>query len=97
MYTLILNETNFQINSFGRNTYFQEDGSYTSNGYMNFVNSNNLAATLHALAQEPITSLIIKLNNEVVYNAGEINARIQSIDENLNGDTMNINLNIQFH
>jgi len=76
MYTLYLNEFAFIINSFSRNTYFQEDGGFTSNGYFNLNNVGDVIANLHALAQDTITSLIIKKEENTLYDAGEINAKI---------------------
>jgi len=97
MYTIFLNETFFTINNFSRNTYFQDDGTFTSNGYFNLNNTNDVVASLHALAQDSITSLVIKRGENTIYDAGEIDAKIQSIDENLNMDEVNINVNIKFN
>ena len=94
MNTMILNDVSFPVAYFSRQTHF--DGqALSSNAYINLTAPFDAQAII-ALGQETITSLIIKHDNETIYELNDIEARIVSFDENLNENTINANINIQF-
>lgn len=94
MATIILNETPFTVFGFNRNTTFNDD-SITSYAYFNIAYNNS--ADLFTLAENPITSLVIKnSNNEAIYTLSNINAVISNIDEILSNEDMVVNVNLQF-
>ena len=95
MITLTLNNTTFNLNSFSRTTYFDGE-TITSNGYVNVANEGTAIADLHDLAEEDITSFIIKKDNTTIYDTGTINAHFSSIEESLNNDDIYIGANIKF-
>lgn len=95
MATIILNETPFTIYTFGRNTIYNDNTMYSS-AYMS-VAYNEASAALYTLAENHITSLVIKnSSNEVIYNLSNIDAIITNIDENLSEDSISVNVNLQF-
>lgn len=95
MATIVLNDTSFNLNSFGHNTVFGNE-TITSYAYFNMEYGNNYD-TLYALAENPITSLSIKnSSDEVIYSLSDINALITNIDASLTGEFMTINVNLQF-
>lgn len=94
MKQILLNNLQFNLISFNRNTNLNNE-NISSNAYFTLVGN---AGNVHSLWQTPITSLIIKnSDDEVIYDAGEIDAYLNSIDEVLNEETMNINVNILFN
>lgn len=96
MATIILNETSFALNTFNRNTNFSND-SINSYAYFS-INYDNSAEALYELGESTITSIVIKNSmNETIYELNNINAKINSIDENLNGEEIYVNVNIQFN
>lgn len=95
MAKVYMNHAIIEIDTFNRNTYFN-DNIMTSTGYIGISDQHVTAASLHSLAEETITSFQIKNGEDVIYDAGEIEAHITSIDESLMGDRMHTNINIQF-
>lgn len=97
MVKLVFNTNNeFNVTAFNRNTTFNGE-EISSSAYCNITYTSENSATLHELALSPITSIQIKKDNEVIYDAGNITARITYIDETLNTDFIAINLNLQFN
>lgn len=95
MIKIVLNNEEFEISAFNRNTYIS-DGNVISRAYVTLANTANAVSDVHALAAATITSLLIKNEEETIYNAGTINAHISSIDESLVGTAINVGLNIEF-
>ena len=95
MVNIIFNgEHTYELNSFTRDTTFNfTDDTMTSTAYMNLKDTD---AQLEALGHSVITSLQIKVNDEVIYSLPEITAHITNLNESLMGDTMTTNLNISF-
>lgn len=97
MAKIILNNEEFDFNGYNRNTYFHDD-SISSTAYISDLRSIDLANRLKTLSQTTITSLQITVNNEVIYNLADIDAKMTSMDEAFNGvDTINTNVNLQFN
>ena len=84
---LILNENyEFIIQSFNRNTYNQ-DGRLVSTIYVTLANpTSQILEQLRALAMYTIEDLMIKVDDETVYQLQDIEARINSIEESLGDD-----------
>lgn len=95
MIKIILNNEEFEISAFNRNTYIS-DGNIISRAYVTLADTANLTSDVHSLASIRLTSLIIKNGEDIIYDAGTINAHIASIDESLVGTAINIGLNIEF-
>ena len=97
MATMIFNNTlEFEFYDYSRNTYFNGE-SVTSDGYVNNIQGANIAAELDDFADEPITSIQIKKDDEVIYNLTDIDARLTSINEGYNGDRMYTNIALHFN
>lgn len=93
MTTIKLNNTEFEVESYNKNTYFTgENIMSNANCSIKVVDMN----TLNALVPVAITSIQIKYDNNIIYNLTDVNAKIDSINEYLNGDHMNTNVNFTF-
>ena len=92
MNTIKFNNAEFEVESYSKTTYF--NNALSSNASCSII--TNDIDTLNALAIEPITSLQILHEGEVIYNLHDINAKIDSINEYLNGNRMNINVSLNF-
>lgn len=95
---LILNENyEFIIQSFNRNTYNQ-DGRLVSTIYVALANpTSQILEQLRALAMYTIEDLMIKVDDETVYQLQDIEARINSIEESLGDDgVMRTSFNMTF-
>ena len=93
MNTIKLNNTEIPVTNYSKTTTFSED---TINSYAyTMVNASDMAA-LEALAATPITSLQIYHDGTLVYDLGEINARIDSINDSLSDDRVYTNINMTF-
>jgi hypothetical protein len=93
MTTIILNNTEFELVSFNRNTSFYENNiSSTANCDIRVSNS----AALQALINTTITTLQIKYGNEVIYNLTDISAKINTMNEYLNTDHISTSLGLTF-
>lgn len=93
MNTIKLNNSEFEITGFNRNTYFQ-DGTVSSTAICDIRLSD--ISVLQALAAVTITSLQIKHNNDIIYNLADISARITNIGEYLNTDCINTTIGLTF-
>jgi len=96
MFKATLNNTEVVITAFTRNTYFTEE-LINSTGYIAVNDADITIPELYELAQEPITSFIIKKDGTTIYDTGTIDAQITSIDENLIEDRVAVNINLRFN
>lgn len=89
-----LNNTEFEFDSYNKNTYYGGE-TVSSNANCSLLNVD--MADLSALAETTITSIEIRNNeNTLVYDLKNINAKIDSINEYYNGMTMAISVNMIF-
>ena len=93
MNVIKLNNTEYPVTSYNRTTNFF-DGNITSNGYISI--QTNDTSTLNTIAESPITSIQIYHENTKIYDTGEINAHIDSINEVMGEDQMYVNVNMTF-
>ena len=93
MNTIKFNNTEFQIESYSKNTYLNGEQINSSANCSIIVND---IAVLNALMQDTITSIQIKYNDNVIYTLQNISAHIDNINEYLNVDRMNISVNLTF-
>ena len=97
MAKIILNNEEFDFSGYNRSIYFSDE-NMTSNGYISNLRGTNVTNRLSDLAQETITSITIKKDNDVIYELDDIDAKINTMDESYNGDDAVItNVNIQFN
>jgi len=93
MDTIKLNNTEMSITAYNRNTYFSEGGiTSTANCSVLVDDLDNL----NAIAQDTITSIQIYHDNTLIYDLQDIEAYIESINEYLNGDRMDVGVNLVF-
>ena len=93
MTVLKLNNTEFELVAFNRNTYFSENSiSSTANCDINLSD----VSSLEALIDTTITSFQIKYENNVIYDLTDISAKITSISEYLNTDHISTNIGLTF-
>ena len=93
MNKIILNDVEFEIESYNKNTYFAGD-TINSNASCSLANANVNA--LNTLAQTTITVLQIQHDDNTIYELENIHAHINSINEYLSGDKMNVNISLTF-
>lgn len=93
MTVITLNNTEFEVESYSKNTYFTGE-SIMSNANCT-VRVTNVSA-LNDLIEEPITSIQIEYENEVIYTLDNINARIDNVNEYLSGDHISTIINMTF-
>ncbi len=99
MISMVLNDQSahaFEISSFSRTTSFNAEGA-NSYGYVGVIPSPSTVAFLQTIGVSGINSIELKNENgESIYTLADIEATIQNIDENLNGDNMSVNMNLNF-
>ena len=84
-----------EVESYNKSTYFN-NGTITSNGSCT-INTSNMTA-LTELAKNTINTIQIYGNDDaLIYDLQNANANIENISEYLNGDRMNININLIFN
>ena len=93
MTKIILNTTEFEIDSYGRNTYFNGE-TISSNANCSILNSD--ATELNELLGVAITTIQIYHDNNLIYDLQDINARIESINEYLSGNRIGTSINLVF-
>ena len=93
MTTLKLNNTEFELTAFTRNTSFYENSIVSAASCDIKVSDTDL---LEALTDIQITSLQIKYDNNIIYNLDGINAKITNINEYLNTDHINTTIGLTF-
>lgn len=96
MTKLILNDKEFEVISFNRSTYLN-DNELVSNASALLVSTEECITNIHSIFDTHITTIKIKKDNEIIYNAGTIDASITVINESLMGEEVNISINIDFH
>ena len=87
------NNTEFEVGSYSKTTNFS-DGTIHSTAYCSLITNN--IAELQALGLETITSIEISHDNEVIYELNNLTAKINDISEYLNGNTIDVSLNLVF-
>lgn len=96
MAKIYFNNVEFEVLTFNRNTSFNGT-DVMSNGYCTIRSSATNVEALHSLIDDPLTSLIIKnSDDEVIYDAGTIDAQFASIDETLNNEAITLSINMIF-
>ena len=88
------NNTEFELESYNRNTYFNGETISSSAG-CGIIAAN--ITEIDALAESTITSLQIYHDNELIYDLQNIDAHVSSVSEYLNTDRINITINIEFN
>lgn len=88
-----LNNLELEVESYNKNTYF--NGATITSSANTSVRTNNMTA-LNELALTDITSIQIYANQELIYDLQNITAHIDNINEYLNGERMNVSLNLSF-
>ena len=87
------NNVEFEVEQYTKNTYF---GGETINSNANCSITTDDISTLIALASTTITTLQIYHDDTLIYNLQNTNAKIESINEYLSIDRMNISVNLIF-
>lgn len=93
MTTLKLNNTEFELAAFTRNTSFYENSIASTASCDIKVSDTDLLETLTDIQ---ITSLQIKYDDNIIYNLDGINAKITNINEYLNTDHINTTIGLTF-
>ena len=94
MNTIKLNNTTYEVLSFNKSTYFNQEG-ITCNASCQIKTSD--ITSLHNLAKETITTLQIYHDQELIYNLTGLDGKLSSIDEYLMDDRININISMNFN
>lgn len=87
------NNAEYEVNSYNKNTYF---GGESINSTANCTLVTTDVTGLNALAAGTITSLQIYHNDTLIYDLQDINAHIDSINEYLNGERIDISVSLTF-
>lgn len=88
------NNVEVTLEGYNRTTYFS-DGSISSNGSCNIITDD--MTELNELAQDTITSIQIYSNDTLIYDLQDIDAKINTISEYLNGDRISISISLVFN
>ena len=94
MNVIKLNNTEFPVTSYNKTTNFSND-TITSSAYAGIQVAD--MTTLNALAETTITSIQIFHENTKIYDTGEIDAHIDSINESMGEDQMYVSVNLTFN
>jgi len=95
MNVIKLNNAEFQVESYSRNTsFYNEEGTVVSAATCGLI-TNNLNA-LNELAATTITSIQILHDDNLIYNLENIDAVIENISESLSDDRVWVYVNIKF-
>ena len=89
-----LNNLELEVESYNKNTYFTGETIISTAACT--VRTSNMTA-VNTLAEAPVTLIQIRVNNELVYDLPNINAKIESINEYLATDHMNVTINLNFN
>ena len=96
MNTIKLNNNEYEISSYSKNTSFYNDTPSSTAYFTIIANNSNVIDGVNALANTTITSLEITYDGDVIYSLSNISAKIESINETLNTSRMDVNVNIKF-
>ena len=88
-----LNNATFDVVNFNRSTNFTGD-KMVSNGFCSIRTTE--MDTLNELAKYPITSIQIYHDEELIYQANNLNGKIVAIDEILNQNAVAVSVNMTF-
>lgn len=88
-----LNNAEFEIENYNKNTYFNEDSISSDASFQITVND---MAVLNALVKETITDIQITHDDNVIYTLADLNAHINNINEYLSFDRINVNVSLRF-
>ena len=91
MNTIKLNNDTYEVLNFSKNTQFNADGIF-SNASCSIKTSD--ISTLYTYADTGVQTIQIYHDSNLIYNLENVNGHLQSIDEYLMDDHMNINVNI---
>ena len=94
MNTIKLNNTTYEVLSFNRNTYFGGE-EITSTASCQIKTTD--ISSVHALAQTTISTLQIYHDNTLIYNLTGVNGKLNSMDEYLMNDQINITINLNLN
>jgi len=93
MNTIKFNNHTYEVLSFNKNTYFENNHiSSTANCQ---IRTSDITS-LYTLAEETIESLQIYWNEDLIYDLDNISGKLSSISEYLADDRINITLNCNF-
>lgn len=93
MNKIILNEEEFILENFNKNTSYN-NGVIISTGFAAIITED--ITTVKALAAKPITKIQVYHDDQLIYNLVNTNAHVDSISEFLANDHMSININMTF-
>lgn len=93
MNKIVFNTTEFEVESYNKSTSFGGE-VMTSNAYASLRTDD--ITVLNTLAQTTITNIKIYHDSNLIYDLQNISAKIDNINEYLNGDRMSINVNLTF-
>lgn len=93
MNVIKFNDVEFEVISYNKNTYFNDD-TITSSASCQIIVAD--MDVLNNLAKTVITSLQILHNGNIIYNLSDISVHIDNISEYLNVDRMDINVSLRF-
>ena len=94
MTTIKFNNTEFEVEAYSRNTYFNGE-TIASSGSCTL--KTNDIAELNTLMETTITFIQIKYDDTVIYTLEDIDAKIDSINEYLTGDRISITISMTFN
>lgn len=93
MTKIILNNVEFQLEAYNRNTYF--NGNTMSSNASISIGQGDIDA-LCTLGKTIITSLEIQINDETIYTLNNIHAKINELNEYFNGERISTNMSLTF-
>ena len=85
--------TEFEVLNYSKTTYFNNE-SINSNGSCSILTDN--IGTVNELAENPIDTIQIYHDDELIYNLQNANAHIDNTNEYFNGERMDISINLTF-
>ena len=93
MNVIKINNYECEVTSYNKTTTLQED-TIVSVAYCEFINTNEI--NFDDKIFEPITSIQIYHDGNLIYNLSDITAHIESVNEYLNGERIMTNINMRF-
>ena len=97
MITILLNNEEFELNTYDHSTTFYDDmNTIGSSARLTLKCDTNVVDRLYSLGNINITSIIIKYNNDVIYSLTNQTAKIVKIDEILIETSIEIEVQLRF-
>ena len=93
MNVIKINNYECEVMSYNKSTGLS-DNTIVSTAYCEFINTNEI--NFDDKIFEPITSIQIYHDNNLIYNLSDITAHIESVNEYFNGERMVTNINMRF-